>query len=183
VSEELLVIYCSPTLAGLKTGNLFTAAYQKGERLLDEIRRLNRLLAPKGLRVIPMREIGNRVLIYVYRPSKLEKDFSDCQTAAMLRKLGYPCEKPERCIVYLAEKLRENQTFPHEIGLFLGYPPEDVQGFIENRAGHFKYVGYWKVYGDVEQAQIRFQMYKKCTDIYYAQWLKGFSIERLTVSV
>ncbi len=182
MSEESLVIHCSPTLAGLKTGNLFAAEGRQGGGLLDEIRRLNRLLSPKGLRMVPMKEMERRVLIYVYRPLKLEQDFADCRAAAMLRDLGYPCEKPGQCIAFLAKKLREARTFPHEIGLFLGYPPEDVQGFIENKAECFKSIGCWKVYGNVEQAQLKFQKYKKCADIYYAQWLKGFSIERLTVA-
>ena len=34
----------------------------------------------------------------------------------------------------LIKRLNEDAEFPHEIGLFPGYPPEDVRGFIENRA-------------------------------------------------
>lgn len=182
MSEEALILYCAPTLAGLKTGSLFTTEYTQETKLMDEIRRLNCSLAVKGLRVIPMREDGGRFLIYVYRPSKLEKDFADDHTNRILEKMGYPCGRPEQCVVYLEKKLREGRSFPHEIGLFLGYPPEDVQGFIENKAGNFKCIGYWKVYGDVEQAQKKFRIFKKCADVYYAQWLKGFSIERLTVA-
>ena len=29
--------------------------------------------------------------------------------------------------------LREKKVFPHEMGLLLGYPPEDVKGFIAIR--------------------------------------------------
>ena len=43
-----------------------------------------------------------------------------------------------RCIVKLIGRLQENEGFPHEIGLFLGYPPEDVLGFIENKGEFFK---------------------------------------------
>ena len=28
----------------------------------------------------------------------------------------------------------ESGEFPHEVGLFLSYPPEDVKGFIDHRA-------------------------------------------------
>lgn len=183
MSEEALIVYCSPTLAGLKTGSLFSTPYTQDARLMDEIRELNRVLVVKGLRVIPMRRVGDRALIYVYRPSRLAKDFADKQISRMLKAQGYPCDKPDECVVYLARKLRECPSFPHEIGLFLGYPPEDVQGFIENQAENFKCVGCWKVYGDVEQAQKKFALFKKCTEIYYRQWLKGFSIERLAVAV
>lgn len=52
------------------------------------------------------------------------------------------------------------KDFPHEIGLFLGYPLEDVQGFIENRAEGYKCVGCWKVYGDEEYAKQEFRAIK-----------------------
>ena len=35
----------------------------------------------------------------------------------------------------------ESGEFPHEVGLFLGYPPEDVKGFIDHRANNFKCAG------------------------------------------
>ena len=41
----------------------------------------------------------------------------------------------------------------------LGYPAEDVQGFIENETKECKCVGCWNVYGDVEQAQKKFELY------------------------
>lgn len=68
------------------------------------------------------------------------------------------------------------------MGLFLGYPPEDVQGFMECRAKGFRCVGCWKVYGDAEKAQKLFASYKKCTAVYTARHAKGTPVERLTVA-
>ena len=45
----------------------------------------------------------------------------------------------------------ESGEFPHEVGLFLSYPPEDVKGFIDHRASGFKCAGLWKVYGNEEK--------------------------------
>lgn len=182
-TEELIIRHCSPTLAGMKTGNLFSCEYCTEEMLKNEIRRLNRILVPKGIRVILLRYSHNKAMIYVYRPSRLKIDFTDNQSEALLEKHGYICNHPERCINQLARKLKECTDFPHEIGLFLGYPPEDVQGFIENKACNSKCVGHWKVYGDEVQAKTLFAKYKKCTEIYIEQWLKGKSVERLTVAV
>ena len=83
----------------------------------------------------------------------------------------------------LVRRLRGSAEFPHEIGLFLSYPPEDVRGFIENRAQNFKRAGLWKVYGDVEQAQRLFARYRKCTDIYCELWRAGSGIGQLAVAV
>ena len=46
------------------------------------------------------------------------------------------------------------------MGLLLSYPPEDVKGFIDHRAGGFKCAGLWKVYGDEEKARSLFAKYK-----------------------
>lgn len=81
----------------------------------------------------------------------------------------------------LARKMRTENRFPHEVGLFLSYPPEDVKGFIDNRAENYKDAGMWKVYGDVENARKMFRKFKKCTDLYYRMWKAGMSIDKLIV--
>ena len=55
MSEEILVKQGAPTLAGIKTGSLFPCPCRDESALLDDIRRLNRLLAPKGLCLLPIR--------------------------------------------------------------------------------------------------------------------------------
>lgn len=183
MSEEMLVRHCSPTLAGMKTGNMFNCKFSDNTEMRNCIRLWNRRLVKKGLRVLPLRFRGDQALVYVYRPSKLSLDLQHGAANRILRERGYESAVPERCIIELMRRLGENEDFPHEIGLFLGYPPEDVQGFIENRSADCKCVGCWKVYGDAAAAQKLFAKYKKCTDIYCTLFSKGRSIERLTVAV
>lgn len=182
MSEEYIVRYCAPTLAGLKTGSLFTCPYESKKALLDSLRATNKKLGPKGLRALPLRFSGKRALVYLYRPRMLRADLSDSAAASLLRRQGYDPAKSAACIVRLARKLKDQAEFPHEIGLFLGYPPEDVCGFIENNASGCKCVGCWKVYGDEKAARKKFAQYKKCTRVYCEQWAKGKAIERLTVA-
>ena len=178
----MIVRHCSPTLAGLKTGSLFSCPYGNRTQLTCELRALNRKLVPKGLRVIPLSTLRGRALIYLYRPRRLKNDLANDEASALLAEYGYPVDGGERCLVKLAEKLRSHEAFPHEIGLFLGYPPEDVRGFIENQAAHAKLNGCWKVYGDVNMARKVFEKYKKCTSVYCTLWKRGKSIERLAVA-
>lgn len=182
MSEELIIRHCSPTLAGIKTGSMFRCPIESEKQLRNDIRRLNRRLAGKGIRIIPLRITETGALIYVYRPAKLQTDLSCDDAAGLLRDRGYVCEVPGKCIVRLAGRLRERADFPHEIGLFLGYPPEDVRGFIEKGAHSSKLAGYWKVYGDEEKARRLFAQYKKCTDVYLRRHTGGSSLERLTVA-
>ena len=180
MSEKTLIQYCAPTLAGLKTGNLFSCAFASQEELQNDLRAFNRRLSRKGLRLLPMQYKGNRALIYVYRPKHLARDLNCHEAQAILHARGYQCARPAHCVAKLAKKLKTEPEFPHEIGLFLGYPPEDVHGFIENKT-ESKCVGTWRVYGDVDAAQRLFAKYKKCTGVYTRHWEGGKSIERLTV--
>lgn len=183
MSEEEIIRFCAPTLAGLKAGSLFASMFSGKEELYREVRNLNRRLANRGVRVLPLRFKENRALLYFYRPDLLRQSLGSSQACALLAQRGYPCENPEHCVAKLVDRLKESPEFPHEIGLFLGYPPEDVKGFIENRALHSKCTGCWKVYGDQEEAERIFARYKNCTDCYLRNWQRGTSLEKLTVSL
>ena len=179
--EDLLIRHCSPTLAGIKTGSIFVCPYENKQHVLQSMRCLNCKLGCKGLRALPLRFSDKKVLIYVYRPKQLCADLAKDDASALLKNCGYDTQSCEKCLVQLAQKLRQQGDFPHEIGLFLGYPPEDVRGFMENEACDCKCVGCWKVYGDEEAAKKKFAQYKKCTRIYCDRWQKGSNIEKLTV--
>lgn len=180
--SELIVRHCSPTLAGMKTGSLFSCSYSSAGEVSENIRCLNQRLAEKGLRILPARVSGNRALVYVYRPKKLREDFSRLPVRSMLEEYGYSADNCGRCVARLICRLRCEDGFPHEIGLFLGYPAEDVKGFIEHNGADCKCSGCWKVYGDRQAAEKLFAKYRKCTDIYCALWQGGRSLERLTVA-
>ena len=183
MSEEILIRQGAPTLAGIKTGSLFPCPCEDREDLLADIRRLNRLLVPKGLCLLPIRFLAGQALLYLYRPAELRRDLRDAQASELLRQAGYGDESCERCVARLACRFRESGEFPHEVGLFLSYPPEDVKGFIDHRANGFKCAGLWKVYGDEAKAQALFAKFKKCTEIYCALWQTGSKLEQLAVAV
>ena len=146
-----------------------------------EIRQYNQVLVPKGLCLLPLRFTDKSALLYLYRPRDLERDLQDRLATEILRHAGYVCGSSEQCLMKLIERLRAYDEFPHEIGLFLSYPPEDVRGFIENKACRFKCAGLWKVYGDEERAKELFRQYKRCTDRCCALWRAGSGLAQLAV--
>ncbi len=89
MSEDMLVEYCSPTLAGLKTGNLFSCRYSDRGALEGDIRRFNQVLKPRGLCLLPLKIEPGRALMYLYRPSRLERDLSAEEAAKLLDEAGY----------------------------------------------------------------------------------------------
>lgn len=169
----------SPTLAGLKTGSMFSAKYRSEAKVKEELRRLNAFLKPKDVIIMPLRFTNNRVLLYVCRMQALARDLSEPSVGEMLKKLGYPVGSAEKCLLHLMRRMRTCRSFPHEVGLFLGYPPEDVRGFIKNGAKRYKSIGLWKVYGDTERAQKSFAEYQKCAEETYARFKSGVSLEQL----
>lgn len=179
MSEEMIIKHCSPTLAGIKTGNMFSCAFESVEDMKLSIRNLNRTLSKKGLRVLPLRQKDNRTLIYIFRPDALKQDLCDSTACRILKDRGYCTEASDKCVVHLIRRISELEDFPHEVGLFLGYPPEDVSGFISNR--ECKYSGLWKVYGDVNAAQERFDTYKRCTEDFSKQYASGCTLDNLAV--
>lgn len=180
--DSVVLQHCAPTLAGMKTGSLFSHWFDNEEDLRCSLRQLNQKLVGKGLCALPLNYKDGHTLIYVYRPTQLQRDLGDVTANRLLTERGYHCNQPQQCILHLMERLAESAEFPHEIGLFLGYPPEDVSGFIENKAACAKCVGCWKVYGDEEAARKRFAKYEKCTAVYCDLWEKGRSMERMIVA-
>ena len=183
MSEEILIRQGAPTLAGIKTGSLFPCPCEDHEALIADIRQLNRRLVPKGLCLLPIRFLAGQALLYLYRPAVLRRDLRDARAPELLRQAGYEDESCARCVARHACRFRESGEFPHEVGLFLSYPPEDVKGFIDHRANDFKCAGLWKVYGDEAKAQALFAKFKKCTEIYCALWQTGSKLEQLAVAV
>ena len=87
-------------------------------------------------------------LLYVFRPDRLEKDLSQPAVQNVLKTFGYTDYKVGASIKHLKQRVGENTCFPHEIGLFLSYPVEDVIQFIRQKGCNYKCCGVWKVYCD-----------------------------------
>lgn len=182
MSEEQIIRHCAPTLASIKTGSLFACPCADRHSAAAFAREMNRRLQGKGLRILPFRAKDDRQLMYVYRPQKLEADLSSKSARSLLEACGYSCRNANRCLCRLISRISESDEFPHEIGLFLSYPPEDVYGFMHDKAAA-KCCGCWKVYGDVDAAQRTFERYRICSKLYMQLWAQGLSIEQLTVAV
>ena len=106
MSEENLVRQCAPTLAGIKTGTIFPAPFTSLAELTAEIRELNRILVPKGLRLLPLRYQDHTALLYLYRPAELREDLKDQLAEALLADAGYSGKSSEQCVAYLAKRFR-----------------------------------------------------------------------------
>ena len=115
--EKSVIEHCSPTLASIKTGNLFTYKYESEEELWKR---------EKGVSLTVLRRSEKKALIYVCRFSSLERDLKKPGVANFIKKYGYESTDPAYALERLRSRLAQREDFPHEIGLFLGYPLGDL---------------------------------------------------------
>ena len=184
MSDLNFIDNCAPTLAGIKTGNLFLYDCDDYDSFEKEIEQYNKYFKEKGIKIEIVNRIGNKILLYVFRPGLLKRDLMSSESKELLKRFGYERYDFEDCLKRLKERMNNMKAvndFPHEIGLFLGYPVEDVRGFIDNKAKDYKCVGYWKVYGDINEAKKRFSLFDKCISIYKERYKSGVSLDILTV--
>ena len=154
MSEDLIIKHCSPTLAGLKTANLFTCVYSQKQDVERYAQEFNRRFSCKGVKMQPLDFGKTRALIYVFRPTRLERDLSDPLARSILASMGYTRFDYTTCLNRLKSRVKRCPC---------------------------KCCGCWKVYGNEEKARCAFAKYKKCSDIYYSKWLQGTSINKLIV--
>ncbi len=183
--ERDLIEHCAPTLAGLKPANLFHVRTDDAPALHGSVARWNAVLQKRGLVLTILKECtqNHSFLVYLYRAHHLQKELADADVAAFLQGEGYTAGSTNNYLQQLSERLCVQEDFPHEIGLFLGYPLEDVVGFIEHKGKNFTCCGHWKTYGDATVAQKQFERFNHCTKVYLHCFCSGVSINRLAVAV
>mgnify|MGYP000019431873 FL=1 len=180
--EAVLVEQCATTLAGMKPASLFRYQGADKQQSREAAARWARELAPHGItvRVLKYCPQTGACLIYLYRAGWLRSILTEPSIRAFLAGQGYQADQDCQSLLrQLSRRLCLEREFPHEIGVFLGYPLEDVVGFIENHGRNYTCCGYWKAYGDPEAAQKRFDQYRRCTAACCEQFRKGTAITQL----
>ena len=181
--EPALIKHCSPTLASLKVGSLFSFHPACWKCLSEEANAINRELEKKGLALRIIRADDARALCYLYRKGQLNRLLEDADVQAFLAACGYERFDMETVLNRLCDRLIIKPDFPHEVGLFLGYPLSDVKAFIENNGQNCLYCGPWKVYTNACEALRQFAKFKKCADVYCRLYHGGQrSLHQLTVA-
>ena len=147
---------CAPVIAGIKVSNLL---------ILDEVSPLTimKLLDGTGLSFTYLYSGCSRKVWLVYWLEGMEEILSKSENQSFLRLLGYKDFDCGAVLAHLKERYQAylclGEVYPHELGLLLGYPLADVQGFMKNRGKNYLYSGYWKVYSNAEDAKRTFARY------------------------
>lgn len=181
MNEELLINYASQTLANKKIASLFTFKNTTNIDIEKMVFEWNQVLNEKNVYVEILNNNISSAQIYAYRPHKLKYVLNEAKTKSLLESFGYKTNDLNQCINHLKFRYKI-ENFPHEIGIFLGYPFEDVIGFIENKGSKFLINGYWKVYSNEDQKIKIFNNYNNIKKSYKILFERYNDISKLCLS-
>jgi hypothetical protein len=154
---SLIAYHAAPTLAGIKPAALFRpdGAGRNLETALIACSGTLRQSFGMEVESLGKRAGTDSLLLFVYDPGLLGKALSQPEAATLLAAAGYGVLSGRLgdCLGCLRQKCA-GPGFPHEIGVFLGYPPGDVRRFmsgVEPEGGDAS-LG-WRIFGDREKAR------------------------------
>ena len=163
-----LVRCCAAVIEGSKPAALFSFRIPpcscesqrcRESRLRETVAAYARELPLHGLGLAVLGRMGERLQLLAWRPVLVERIVRDPEASAFLAATGYPCDSAAKLLGgfrrrLVAFHLGVEPRFPHEVGVLLGYPVEDVRGYIEG--GRETCRGPWKAYGSASEARRRF---------------------------
>lgn len=178
--DHKLAFHCAPTLAGLKPANLVSIRREEWAAMREGIARSGRIFLGRQVYFRKLACCEKRVLLLVYRRDLLEKRLALPGNRRILERYGYaPDQGLEGRLGRLAARIGQAESFPHEIGVFLGYPPEDVLGFIQHQGRNHCLCGCWKVYGNSAEAKKLFSVYEHARCFFCQRVLGGEEIQNI----
>ena len=174
-----VVTQCAPVLKGVKISNLITMK-PCGWRKIRAYLKKSRIIC------IPLYADAEKEVLFLYRYEQLERHLKNREVREFLRGCGYESFEVASVLVRLRRRYRLyagiSKEFPHELGVLLGYPVGDVQGFIDNRGENSLTSRYWKVYQNPKEAERIFDLYDRVKEQALKEIMCGQSLSHVAVS-
>lgn len=174
--QTKLALQCAPVITGIKISNLLIVATKDEERVRAILKRT-------GIIHYRLLRQEDKTTFLLFRKVQLAYHLQDPNVQRILKANGYrdlSLGGILRTFQYrFATHMNQGEGFPHEVGLLLGYPIEDVLGFIENQGKNYLYSGYWKVYADVEAKKRLFEDYESAKERLIVLLDNGYGIRQI----
>ncbi|MCM0648531.1 DUF3793 family protein [Clostridium swellfunianum] len=155
---NLIAYGIAPTVCGYKASTLInlSSKYKNTYKLWKENK--EEFLDRVPLKHFELKRTNDSYSILFYDEDKLNETLKKKNCTKFLNNFGYK-EKDSLINFLHVLKARYKEGCPHEVGLFLDIPLDDVLGFIKNDGKNYLYCGYWKVYSNVDGAMKTFKNY------------------------
>ena len=136
--ERYLIEHCSPTLASVKTANLFTWSFAPEEMPEQQVGYWNQELQARGISLVVLRVQNQKALMYVCRKQRLQERLDDQEVQNFLGKYGYVQKDADYALQRLKERLAKAEAYgPLTQGiaapvndLSRGCSAKDIEGVI-----------------------------------------------------
>lgn len=165
-----LVMQTAPLLKGIKYSCILVVKHADWKLVRQE-------LAHTDIVCEVLHKSRNKHVIFLYRRNAINEHLQQDTVRNFLLQFGYQGRFLEDFLPLLKKRMgcfyENNESFPHEIGIFLGYPMEDIEGFIANEGRNYLLCGYWKVYSDLSRAKKIFRKFDDAKDKATRELLAG----------
>lgn len=137
--EEKFCFHCAPTIMGKKMSNLIIL---KNKFFLQrELVEYNKIFNEINLNIYSLKVCEKYTCVILYNIYFLQEILEVREIQDFLKTYSYEYYTTENALELLSKRITL-ENFPHEIGVFLGYPLEDVKGFIKNNGVNYLFSGY-----------------------------------------
>lgn len=165
-----VMLECSEVLAGVKPANLVSLVNRTrpcGRNLYQLWHTLHRQVAARlgSIEFLVLITKERSVLILCYNRQQLEQQLAHAGIRTLLHKAGYTQNSTlDELLTELKQRIAAHSHFPHEIGLFIGYPAKDVAAFMGLVKLPFTCQALWKIYGNPAESLNLAQNFRCCRE-------------------
>jgi hypothetical protein len=150
---DYLLVKTAPVLTGIKPAILLRLCKCRHIRKMTHYESFcihqDEIIKLLNLECLVMKNDGRDIQVMFYDPQVMSETLQQEAVVAFLGEQGY--SEPGNTDKTLEQlKLRfSSHCFPHEIGIFLGYPLKDVKGYMDRKEIAVKLAkARWRVFGD-----------------------------------
>lgn len=153
--------------------NMFSLWREHGEDVLKD----------SSLCALPLRMEEDAVLLLFYRPELLQRRLDGRTMRGVLARNGYPLPLTlDNTLRHLQDTFRTIEM-PDEVGMFLGYPAKDVNGFMEQKSTPWRGRCLWRIYGPSQRSLRLYRHYCSERRLVTGKLLAGCSPQALLQAV
>lgn len=171
-----ILVQNAPVIYTLKPASIFTVQNESLPALI-------RLFQHSEISLYPLFSDSGRTTLLFYRDTALQSYLRTPACTDLLLSYGYCSSSLRTSLQRLRQRFQDfrlkRSAFPHELGLFLGYPIWDVLGFIKHNGKNELYTSHWKVYDHLEEALQLFSRFDQAMKNIEIQIAQGTPLRQL----
>jgi hypothetical protein len=171
-----LLLPCAPVIMHCRAACSLSVMHKSKEQM-EVFSCFLHLILCNQLLILPLVSTEDFTVYLIYREDMLLEKVSDERAKLLLDRFDYPhgslSEIVSRLSVRLGEYFYDDEVFPHELGVFLGFPMEDILEYIKEDGKNPLITGYWKVYQNAQNAMKEFSNFDLAKEEIYQWYLKN----------